>query len=356
MKNFLLSLISLLFIFNSYAFSMYGNGDDWIDFLTDANQFRARMDQLGFVLGDETIKGTFGFRTDNGNLSSILYSSSLNDLQLDSTLSAGLGYTSSIFGIGLGYNFTYINNNLQVHTPVLTINALNNNLRIAIPFQIAVSDTIVNTSQFGTYTGISTSTQIRYYTGIDSINALRLYINYGRNSYENMFLAQSLGFEFRMYFLNSYINNVNINPFIKVKYNTALGSEGRPISSSHVLSSSVMDYKDLSLRYDYDVYDVEVTAVLSLAANSDIISLYAEPSLGYKIVGTGFKTELPKYYLVWGAYAEMYITPVEDLEWYFEMDVNNNAAVNTSNDPVIPVYFETTTGITWYLPSFSNAE
>ncbi|WP_028328765.1 cell surface protein [Brachyspira alvinipulli] len=359
MKNFLLSLISLLFIFNSYIFGMYGNGDDWIDFLTDANQFRARMDQLGFVLGDETIKGTFGFRTDSGNLSSILYSSSfLNNLQLDSTISAGLGYTSSIFGIGLGYNFTYINNNLQVHTPVLTINALNNNLRIAIPLQIAVSDTIVNADLFGTYTGISTSTQIRYYTGIDSINALRLYINYGRNSYENMFLAQSLGFEFRMYFLNSYINDVNINPFIKVQYNTALGSEGKPISSSHVLSSSVMDYKDLSLRYDYNMYDIEVTAVLSLAANSDIVSLYVEPSLGYKIVGTGFKTELPEYYLTWGAYTEMYITPVEDLEWYFEMDVNGNVTGKdkVANVDLIPVYFETTTGITWYLPSFSNAE
>lgn len=361
MKNFILLLISLLFIFNSYIFGMYGNEDDWIDFLTDANQFRARMDQLGFVLGDETIKGTFGFRTDEGTLGSIINGAVSGDKLTVShyftpTVSAGIGYTSSIFGIGLGYNFTYINNNLQVHTPVLTINALDNNLRIAIPLQIAVSDTIVNTDRFGTYTGISTSTQIRYYTGIDSINALRLYINYGRNSYENMFLAQSLGFEFRMYFLNSYINDVNINPFIKVQYNTALGSEGKPISSSHVLSSSVMNYKDLSLRYDYDIYDIEVTAVLSLSANSDIVSLYVEPSLGYKIVETGFKTELPEYYLTWGAYTEMYITPAEDLEWYFEMDINNSSAVDTANNSVIPVYFETTTGITWYLPSFSDAE
>ena len=117
-----------------------------------------------------------------------------------------------------------------------------------------------------------------------------------------------------------------------------------------------MNYKDLSLRYDYDIYDIEVTAVLSLSANSDIVSLYVEPSLGYKIVETGFKTELPEYYLTWGAYTEMYITPAEDLEWYFEMDINNNSAVDTANNSVIPVYFETTTGITWYLPSFSNAE
>ncbi|WP_439097908.1 hypothetical protein [Brachyspira hyodysenteriae] len=42
---------------------MYGDRDSWIDFLTHGNQFRARMDQLGFVLGNGTIKGTFGFRS-----------------------------------------------------------------------------------------------------------------------------------------------------------------------------------------------------------------------------------------------------------------------------------------------------
>ena len=31
-----------------------------------------------------------------------------SDVQLDATLSAGIGYTSDMFGIGVGYNFTYI--------------------------------------------------------------------------------------------------------------------------------------------------------------------------------------------------------------------------------------------------------
>ena len=348
MRKFLLSIITLLFIMSSYIFAMYGNSEDWIDFLTDGNQLRARMDQFGFVLGNETVKGTFGFRTDIGYLSSIL-SSSLNNIKLDSTLSAAVGYTSPDFSIGLGYNFTYMYNDLQVHTPVLTINALNDNLRIAIPIQAAVFDT----AQLGTYTGVSTSAQIRYYTGADSINALRLYINYGYNSFKNMFLAQSLGFEFRLYFLNSQINNVNINPFIKVQYNTALGSEGKSVASTHILSSSIMYYRDKIfdiVKYDYNMYDITITPVLSLAANSDIVSLYFEPSIGYKIAGTGYKNQLVEYYLVWGAYAEMYVHPVQDLEWYFEMDINNNSPA----DNIIPIYFETTTGITWYLPSLGG--
>ena len=42
-------------------FGMYGVDMDWINFLTHGNQFRARLDQLGFTLGNDMIKGTFGF-------------------------------------------------------------------------------------------------------------------------------------------------------------------------------------------------------------------------------------------------------------------------------------------------------
>ncbi|KLI16198.1 cell surface protein, partial [Brachyspira hyodysenteriae] len=63
MKKFFLIMTVLLSMSYCSIFGMYGDQDDWIDFLTDGNQFRARMDQLGFVLGNSTIKGTFGFRS-----------------------------------------------------------------------------------------------------------------------------------------------------------------------------------------------------------------------------------------------------------------------------------------------------
>ncbi|MBW5409106.1 cell surface protein, partial [Brachyspira hampsonii] len=69
-------------------------------------------------------------------------------------------------------------------TPVLTINALNNNLRIAIPIQIAASKNPFGKGTenlYKDYLGISTDTQIRYYTGIDAFNAIRIYFKYGQS-------------------------------------------------------------------------------------------------------------------------------------------------------------------------------
>ena len=157
MKKVLLTAMALLTIASASVFGMYGNGDSWIDFLVHGNQFRARMDQLGFVLGNDTIKGTFGFRANTGSMGSILKAATGNSVSdnnstaLDATISAGIGYTSDVFGIGVGYNFTYVEKDFYVHTPVLMINALNNNLRISIPIQVAVASETVKDIDYPTY-------------------------------------------------------------------------------------------------------------------------------------------------------------------------------------------------------------
>ncbi|KLI17115.1 cell surface protein, partial [Brachyspira hyodysenteriae] len=105
-------------------------------------------------------------------------------------------------------------------------------------------------------------------------------------------------------------------------------------------------------KWDSNPYDVKAQAVLGITANSDVVSLYVEPSLGYQATYLGKMTKngtvawdhKVQHSLAWGAYAELYVRPVQDLEWYFEMDVNNGGTRQPSN---IPVYFETTTGITW---------
>ncbi|MCZ9839042.1 variable surface family protein [Brachyspira hyodysenteriae] len=367
MKKIIPAVIIILTMSSTSAFGMYGDQDDWIDFLTDGNQLRARMDQLGFVLGNNTIKGTFGLRTQDAITSfGSIISGKADNLGLDATVSMGIGYTSDIFSVGLGYNFTYYNSTLGVHTPVLVVNALNNNLRIAIPIQISASkepfgkDTI---SKYNDYLGISTDIQIRYYTAIDLFNQVRLYIKYGQSGYKNVqnnfdMFAQSFGFETRLYFLNTQIVNVNINPFIKVSYNTALASSDVMIRAGESLINTIYSKKDN--KWEKNPYNVTAAAVLGLTANSDIVSLYVEPSLGYNAVYEGkFKTDSEDYKvqhnLYWGAYTELYITPVKDLEWYFEMDVNNGVPKLQGN-PIasgnnIPVVFGANTGITWYLPA-----
>ena len=89
---------------------------------------------------------------------------------------------------------------------------------------------------------------------------------------------------------------------------------------------------------------------LGITANSDIVSLYVEPSLGLKITQKGSATDnkvKELYSLYYGAYAEIYITPLKNLEWYFEVDFNNGGT--TANQSAIT--FAGTTGITWYLPA-----
>ncbi|ASJ21262.1 variable surface family protein [Brachyspira hampsonii] len=378
MKKVLLTAMALLTIASASVFGMYGDRDSWIDFLVHGNQLRARMDQFGFVLGNGTIKGTFGFRSQAAStaLGNILTTGATGDVNLTSTISAGIGYTSEPFGIGLGYNYTFINNKLGVHTPVLMINALNNNLRIAVPLQIAVTDNpfgslLPQTYNVSDYLGISTDVQIRYYTGIDAFNAIRIYFKYGQSGFKvsdptgvapnSEAFAQSVGFEARFYFLNTPVGNVTINPFVKVAYNTALYGSARQVRAGDIVYNAINNgqlvWGDKDVKWEKNPYDVTAQVVLGITANSDIVSLYVEPSLGYKALYTGKAQNAVdskvQHGLAWGAYTELYVRPVQDLEWYFEMNVNNDGYGNPSQAYNLPVYFETTTGITWYLPAFN---
>ncbi|KLI50788.1 cell surface protein [Brachyspira hyodysenteriae] len=367
MKKVLLTAMALLTIASASAFGMYGRGDSWINFLVHGNQFRARMDQLGFVLGNGTIKGTVGFRAEGVNWGNIL-SGNTGDVKLDSTISAGIGYTSEAFGIGLGYNYTFANDSINggyigVHTPVLMINALNNNLRISIPIQVAVKDYDYSSAK-ETYTGVAfDNIQLRYFTGIDAFNAIRLYFYYRNSSVKEndsdlSEVSETFGFQARFYFLNTQIGNVTVNPYLKVAYNTALqgshvGDYTAETFASPIVNNGTTKFKQSDM-YEANAYNVTAAAVLGITANSDIVTLYVEPSLGYTASYEGkLKGALvdPKvnHKLVWGAYTELYITPVKDLEWYFEMDINNSNSKRNS----VPVNFATSTGITWYLPALN---
>ena len=206
MKKVLLTAMALLTIASASVFGMYGKGDSWMDFLTHGNQLRARMDQLGFVLGNGTIKGTFGFRANRGYLGSILAATN-NTIDFRPTLSAGIGYTSDVIGVGVGYNFTYIDKNLQVHTPVLTLNALNNSIRFIAPIQVAVTDKL-NGINNNKYTGVAfNNIQFRYYTGIDAFNAIRLYAYYRNSTSEQggqKGVSEAFGIQARFYFLRTF--------------------------------------------------------------------------------------------------------------------------------------------------------
>ena len=349
MKKIFLTTIALLSMASASVFGMYGVDSGWIDFLTHGNQFRARMQQLGFTLGNDTIKGTFGF-FNTYSFGDMLNVPANGDATFIPDMSMGIGYTSSAIGIGVGYTMSFGNKEqkfngkatskgqLQLgHTPVLVLNALDNALRIAVPIQVYQN-------------AVSMDAQIRYYTGLDMLPQIRLYLRFGHYDTENKVAnvttkskAETFGFDFRLWF-GSMVEEVALQPIVKIQFNTALGKnhEETRIQAINILKKgiSIPDVKN-----DKNPYTLNIIPALGISANSDIVSLYLEPSLGLKITGSASKNVKEAYDLGYGVYGEIYITPVKNVEWYFEASIDNLDA-NTKG-----LSFAGSTGITWYLPA-----
>ena len=258
-----------------------------------------------------------------------------------------------------------------MHTPVITMTAMNDSLRIAIPVQIAAKNgdiapvnNVVGTDKVK-YMGISMDPQIRYYTGIEAFNEIRLYIKYGMNQYTDQGgtkqTGSSFGFDFRAYF-GATVGDVALKPFLKVTYDTALDAKGKHGSGSYNVKSDsfVYNYSSTTIgAYDSNPWQLKVLPTLGMSANSDIVSIYVEAGLGYKATDTGYKLNAGnngvKHELAWSSYGEIYITPVKDLEWYFEAEIGNYNLEGVANDPAslgdLNVQFNASTGITWYLPA-----
>ena len=361
MKKIFLTTIALLSMASASVFGMYGVDSGWIDFLTHGNQFRARMQQLGFTLGNDTIKGTFGF-FNTYSFGDMLNVPANGDATFIPDMSMGIGYTSSAIGIGVGYTMSFGNKEqkfngkatskgqLQLgHTPVLVLNALDNALRIAVPIQVYQnSDKFAVDSSY--YTAVSMDAQIRYYTGLDMLPQIRLYLRFGHYDTENKVAnvttkskAETFGFDFRLWF-GSMVEEVALQPIVKIQFNTALGKnhEETRIQAINILKKgiSIPDVKN-----DKNPYTLNIIPALGISANSDIVSLYLEPSLGLKIIGSASKNVKEAYDLGYGVYGEIYITPVKNVEWYFEASIDNLDA-NTKG-----LSFAGSTGITWYLPA-----
>ena len=376
MKKIFLTTIALLSMASATIFGMYGPDSDWITFLTDGNRFRARADQLGFTLGNDTIKGTFGFRNKGfgGQFGKMLNTTDGVNYNFNPTISMGLGYTSSLISVGVGYNatigsqrWTKYNGKAEgktteavAHTPVLVLNAMDNAFRMAIPIQVVNLADKYEGGDKSRFTAVSLDAQFRYYTGLDFLPQIRLYLRYGNYGYEATeggtkdkgTFAETFGFDFRLWF-GSMVEEVAINPIIKIQYNGALGkqhNQTRIQAANLVSATTTIGGSGYTPTWAKGAWDLKIIPALGITANSDIVSLYVEPSLGFQINQKGSATDnkvKELYSLYYGAYAEIYITPLKNLEWYFEVDLNNGGT--TADQSAIT--FAGTTGITWYLPA-----
>ena len=357
----------LLTMASAQVFGMYGVDSDWINFITHGNQFRARLETLGFVLGNDTIKGTFGFDSPNilGAILQTKYQTGVTETPQRAdfipNISAGIGYTSSLIGVGVGYTISIEDqwrgvdgkaHQQAAHTPTLVLNALDNALRIAIPIQVYVNNDKGDGWKRSS-TAVSVDSQFRYYTGLDFLPQIRLYLRYGYYGYNNEIAgektkgkyAESFGFDFRIYF-GAMVEEVALQPYIKLAYNGALGKYHN-FARVQAVNAMQNAYTTQTRRWGTGVWNLQLMPALGLTANSDIVSIYLEPSLGLNVRQNGSATQKnvkEVYGLGYDVYAEIYITPLQNLEWYFEASIGNVGDTTGLS-------FAGTTGVTWYLPA-----
>ena len=200
---------------------------------------------------------------------------------------------------------------------------------------------------------VSVDSQFRYYTGLDMLPQVRLYLRYGYYGWDSEVAgvkdkgkhAESFGFDLRFYF-GSVVEEVALQPIVKLAYNGALGKYHN-YARVQAVNAMNGDYATQTVRYGTGVWNLQLLTALGLTANSDIVSLYLEPSLGLNVRqnGSGTQKNVKEVYsLGYDVYAEIYITPLQNLEWYFEASIGN-----VGDTP--GVAFAGTTGITWYLPA-----
>ncbi|TXJ31041.1 cell surface protein [Brachyspira aalborgi] len=377
MKKIFLTTITLLSIASASVFGMYGVDTDWIFFLTHGNQFRARLDQLGFTLGNDTIKGTFGFDNNagyGGVYGSLFSTADGIDYDFKPSISMELGYTSSLISVGVGYNVTLGPKGVRyngkadpktvqeaAHTPVLVLNALDNAFRMAIPIQVYALNDKNEAGVKNSINIVSVDSQFRYYTGLDMLPQIRLYLRYGGGNYkagtQTVKIGETFGFDFRLYF-GSMVEEVALQPYVKLTYDGALGKyhNNTRIETVKVMNNGYNLPLENSV-YAKSAWNLNLVAGLGLTANSDIVSLYLEPTLGLKVeqAASYDKNAKELYSLGYGVYAEIYITPLKNLEWYFEASIGNTHSHDTANQNAVVsgkgLEFAGTTGITWYLPA-----
>ena len=145
MKRLITILFFILTPLSLFGFYGDGSGRSLIDFLMDGYQLRARTDQIGALYGVGIGDGDFRFSLGvTGNTSGVILDNWTNDSSTNNKLSSyfrpsvmlAMGYKSDKIGVGVGYQFKYVDSNYMVHTPALMLTVMDNTLR----FNISSSD------------------------------------------------------------------------------------------------------------------------------------------------------------------------------------------------------------------------
>lgn len=377
MKKLILSLMFLI-VGNIYLFGYY-----------DASTFFTALyyPQAAYFMTDRigVLVGTNGFRFMGTILSTYpllkTYELGTNEVgnpyKFTSVIPSafiGFAYTNSDkwFGVGGGYELDHYENGKEygymAHTPVITLSFLENHaLKFNLPVSIGYG--------YGALKDVkvySTLIHARYNVPSEIVQQIRFYVFYGHlniNSAEKV-EADSLGFNFGIYFHAFGNEKFSFDPYLRVGYYTSIKdarasiyNELEGLLSPYDITATAHDPKSSDGTdfvatmpagfYAEKMYLVSISPRLGLYAESDFISLYGEPIFSYNIYGgknmringESFKTPLMQF--SYGLYIELYINPTKDLTLYLEADMRGNSQ-SVLGYSYNGFSFDSCTGLQWF--------
>lgn len=287
----------------------------------------------------------------------------------------GFAYTNSDkwFGVGGGYELDHYENGKEygymAHTPVIALSFLEKHA-LKLNFPVSIGYGYGALKDLKVY---STFSHARYNIPNEVVNQVRLYVLYGHleiNKTQKI-QADSLGFQFGIYFHAFGNDKFSFDPYLTLIYYTSIKDASHPelysklggLLSPYNISATAHDPSEgngadfVSTMpegfYAEKAYFFSIRPRLGLTAESDFITLYGEPIFSYNIIGgknmkyNGEKFNVPLMQISYGLYIELYINPTKELTLFLEADMRGNSqSVLGYNSHGF--YFDSCTGLQWF--------
>lgn len=287
----------------------------------------------------------------------------------------GFAYTNSDkwFGVGGGYELDHYENGKEygymAHTPVIALSFLEKHaLKLNFPVSIGYGyGALKNLKVY------STLSHARYNIPNEVVNQVRLYVLYGHleiNKTQKI-QADSLGFQFGIYFHAFGNDKFSFDPYLTLIYYTSIKDASHPelysklggLLSPYNISATAhnpsegngADFVSTMPEgfYAEKAYFFSIRPRLGLTAESDFITLYGEPIFSYNIIGgknmkyNGEKFNVPLMQISYGLYIELYINPTKELTLFLEADMRGNSQ-SVLGYSSTGFSFDSCTGLQWF--------
>lgn len=337
---------------------------DRIGVLVGTNNFRF----MGTILSTYPLLKNYNTRTNE-------FAKPYKFTSVTPSVFVGFAYTNSDkwFGVGGGYELDHYENGKEygymAHTPVIALSFLEKHA-LKLNFPVSIGYGYGALKDLKVY---STLSHARYNIPNEVVNQVRLYVLYGHleiNKTQKI-QADSLGFQFGIYFHAFGNDKFSFDPYLTLIYYTSIKDASHPelysklggLLSPYNISATAhnpsegngADFVSTMPEgfYAEKAYFFSIRPRLGLTAESDFITLYGEPIFSYNIIGgknmkyNGEKFNVPLMQISYGLYIELYINPTKELTLFLEADMRGNSQ-SVLGYSSTGFSFDSCTGLQWF--------